>query len=822
MKTNNIIKIISLCLCITTCFYVFSFNGKGNAAETDSQDKSEISAGDNIEWEFSEGVLTLSGEGRMNDFLTENYYFEGITTNVPWKDYLQSIRTVEFKGNITYIGNCSFADCGGLTKVSFPTALNGIGENAFARCSSLIKAEIPDSVKTMGNGTFIGCQMLKTIKLPSQLTAIPNDMFSGCMSLSKVSIPESVKEIGNSAFKVCKEINEIELPDNLTKLGYAAFFGCASLKTIVIPDGVKIIDNQTFQLCSALSKVVLPENIEEIKYSAFAGCGLLKEAVIPYSVNRLSKRAFYGCSSLKSVTIYNPLIDLRDSEIFRDTSADINFFSYKNSSVQTYCEENGFSFNTISGESFEASTDKQEYSYDGASKGDDLRIHVPENIEGLRIRYDNSGKANIDGGFYSIALLAKYNRLRNSDNFLVQPGNYEFYYFLCGKGTEVFTGKVNIEIKRAEPVLQFDKEEMTVLLNNTFTNKLKCSTDQEIVYGTSDSSIAEVDGKGKVTPKKAGECLITAVAKENDRYISKSCSYLLKIKEHEYTISENKAIITAYYGEDENVEIPAKLDGYTVTGIGDKAFFKRSKIKTVSLPDTVTRIGDSAFDECTNLESVSLPDTMTSIGKGAFQYCYSLPSVRIPKGITEIEDCTFLACGHLTDIEFCNDVKTIGLSAFGGCNSLNNVVMNHGLEEIKSGAFSYCTNLKSVTMPKSVRDIGEGAFYRGLDATGDLVVNYYGDKSDWKKINISYRAFEYDTDPVINYIVLFGDVNNDGTVDSKDRVLLTRYLARWKGYEDIGLSSADLNNDSKVNTKDRIILARHIAGWKGYETLPLN
>ena len=33
-------------------------------------------------------------------------------------------------------------------------------------------------------------------------------------------------------------------------------------------------------------------------------------------------------------------------------------------------------------------------------------------------------------------------------------------------------------------------------------------------------------------------------------------------------------------------------------------------------------------------------------------------------------------------------------------------------------------------------------------------------------------------------------------------------------------NAADVNGDNKIDSKDRIVLARHIAKWKGYETLP--
>jgi hypothetical protein len=49
---------------------------------------------------------------------------------------------------------------------------------------------------------------------------------------------------------------------------------------------------------------------------------------------------------------------------------------------------------------------------------------------------------------------------------------------------------------------------------------------------------------------------------------------------------------------------------------------------------------------------------------------------------------------------------------------------------------------------------------------------------------------------------------------------LTRYLAKWIGYENIDMTAADVNNDGDVNAKDRMILTRHIAKWQGYENLP--
>ena len=75
---------------------------------------------------------------------------------------------------------------------------------------------------------------------------------------------------------------------------------------------------------------------------------------------------------------------------------------------------------------------------------------------------------------------------------------------------------------------------------------------------------------------------------------------------------------------------------------------------------------------------------------------------------------------------------------------------------------------------------------------------------------------------VVEQLIIFGDVNNDGKINGEDRLILTRTLAGWEEYpiESIDMEAADVNQDGKVNTLDRRILSRYLAGWAGYETLP--
>ena len=60
-------------------------------------------------------------------------------------------------------------------------------------------------------------------------------------------------------------------------------------------------------------------------------------------------------------------------------------------------------------------------------------------------------------------------------------------------------------------------------------------------------------------------------------------------------------------------------------------------------------------------------------------------------------------------------------------------------------------------------------------------------------------------------ITKFGDVNGDGTIDTKDAVLLAQYLAKWS--VTVSEAAADCNNDGIIDTKDAVLLAQYLAKW---------
>ena len=227
----------------------------------------------------------------------------------------------------------------------------------------------------------------------------------------------------------------------------------------------------------------------------------------------------------------------------------------------------------------------------------------------------------------------------------------------------------------------------------------------------------------------------------------------------EYSVSNNKATITKYKGTASKVTIPSKLGGYSVTSIGDYAFFYYTLLTGITIPNCVTSIGNYAFEGCALLTSIKIPDSVTSIGYVAFCYCTSLTSVTIGNSVISIGDFAFDGCTSLKSFNvdsnnqkyfsangvlfnkdkselilypegkrdkqysIPNSVTSIGDRAFYDCTSLTGVTIPNSVTSIGVLAFPSCTSLTSVTIPDSVTSIGDYAFYDCTSLTSVTIGN---------------------------------------------------------------------------------------------------
>ena len=104
--------------------------------------------GENLQWKLTdEGVLTITGTGKMQDWKDNNHS--------PWHAD-KSVKQVVVADGVTTIGDYAFSDCHSLTSVTIPNSVTTIGSYAFL-CASLTSVTIPNSVTTIGGGAFQSC-----------------------------------------------------------------------------------------------------------------------------------------------------------------------------------------------------------------------------------------------------------------------------------------------------------------------------------------------------------------------------------------------------------------------------------------------------------------------------------------------------------------------------------------------------------------------------------------------------------------------------------------------------------------------------------------
>lgn len=155
---------------------------------------------------------------------------------------------------------------------------------------------------------------------------------------------------------------------------------------------------------------------------------------------------------------------------------------------------------------------------------------------------------------------------------------------------------------------------------------------------------------------------------------------------------------------------------YSVTGIGEYAFYHSNSLKSVIIGNNVTRIDQCAFLNCGNLTELTIGNGVTSIGNLAFSQCWSLTGVVIPAA--NIGSSAFYDCRSLTDIIIGNSVTDIGYAAFADCTGLTDVTIGNGVTCIGGSAFQGCTSLTCIELPNSVVSIGKSAFRNCTALTG--------------------------------------------------------------------------------------------------------
>ena len=199
-----------------------------------------------------------------------------------------------------------------------------------------------------------------------------------------------------------------------------------------------------------------------------------------------------------------------------------------------------------------------------------------------------------------------------------------------------------------------------------------------------------------------------------------------------------------------------------ITSIGNAAFYKFTKLQSISISSSVTSIGEFALGSTSALHTVTIPGTVRKIGISAFQGS-GLTSCTLNKGIQTIDNYAFYNT-KLKSLAIPDGITMIGEYAFNSYNesTLETVTIPQNITIIKARAFPDVT-ATIYSMDVMIAD-------RAFGSSSTLIANRGSSAEKYASTN-SGITFKYIPYPSTVYF----DANG-GSVDTDHKSLMSEEL----------------------------------------------
>ena len=746
--------------------------------------------------------------------------------------------TVIIPETVQKIGNYVFMNCEKIKNINLPANLKSIGKTCFQGCISLTGLFIPQSVESIGGGIFGDCDALQSVEIEDEnnnfifkdgilydvkngiLVSAVNSLipekvivdectktidysaFADCNNLYEIEIPQGVVNIGEKAFARLDNLKNIDIPDSVTNITTLAFYRCNGLVSVQVPGSVTAIKNGTFRECNNLKKVILNEGITGIEQYAFYDCELLEEISIPGTVTTVGNSAFYRCKNLKNIEIPEGV-----------TKIDGSAFIFCSSLEQIKLPQ---SLVSIGSGAFDNCTSLISVELpDNAIISSDT-FKECKNLSDIVISDTNNNYIVKNGILYN----------KNMTRILCYPAGIKDTEFSVPETVKTIGDFAFYGAKVLESINIPDS--VTNIGTDAFG---ECSGLKEVVIPDSVTSMGEA--------------------------VFYKCTSLEKVKLSVNITSPNPAVFQ-YCSSLKEVVLPESMKF-----ISFFMFSYCKEITNIVLPDKLNSVLRSAFQNCDNLKNITVPKNVTTIQDYAFGYYYDEQSATYKKyddftisGYAGSKAQEYAEANGIRFIELNEKETTDGIkieyskddSSIGGDNeekiSLESRQLTESDEEYSKIDFTgkiedsdvKPEDVKSVTYEISLKNESGQTVQPSEKVTVKIPVPdgymgenckvyYVNEKGKFTNMNaVCQNGFLiFETGHFSTYLVTetniktvseitYGDANGDGKIDSRDAVVIKKYVAGFTGFT-IDLEASDVNADGKVDTRDAVKILKKIAGF---------
>lgn len=222
-----------------------------------------------------------------------------------------SLTSLSIPHGVTDIKDQAFSGCTGLTSVTLPDSVTDLGVRAFGECSSLTDFDTGNGITALDTYSFINCTSLKNIRFGEQVSSIGRQAFEGCTALTTLILPDGISVILENAFSNCTGLQYVDL-NQVANMSFGVFSGCTALKTVAFSPNLKKIADTTFSGCTALTSIVIPDTVQVLGNNCFIGCTSLTDVYIGAGVQTVQTKPFKNCTALTRFTVAaeNPWLDV--------------------------------------------------------------------------------------------------------------------------------------------------------------------------------------------------------------------------------------------------------------------------------------------------------------------------------------------------------------------------------------------------------------------------------------------------------------------------------------------------------------------------------
>ena len=714
----------------------------------------------NLQWQYNttDHVLTISGNGRMKDYSTD--------TPAPWHYWNDELQRVVIGDGVTTIGTYAMWDLFVVDSVQFGNALETIREYAFFYCTSLRSVYFKNNVQSVEYQAFVGNDSLKVVDFGESPAIIHEYSFAWLNKLQTIRFSK-VKEVYWYAFHNCSILTDLNLGDSLLYIMGRAFEACYSLPTLHIPASVQSIDDgafaHTYSLdtitvspantvfnsngdCNAVMRTsnnylvvgcrrtVIPANTKGIESSAFEGCSGLMSATLPEGIEYIGSSAFANCSNLHTINFPNSITGVgcypfRSCSSLQNPICNTRIFAflpvhYKGAYVMPntiktmccgafyYCDSVtnitlSDSLTRIPSHAFyecraltamnipDAVTDIDSYAFSDCYAL--TSITIPANMQNLG--------ESVFGGCNSLKHItwnAKDAHLswffyNYTHEEILNNLNWGHPFYNIRQQIQSFTFGDSVRV--IPRYLCYEMENLTSL-------SIGCEVDsieRHVFDGCKRISSVHWNARNCVDP-----ALYTA-----------SPFYPFRSTISSFTFGDSVRHIPAYLCHGMNhlsrLYIPENVES-----IGDYAFRDLNALDSIYVHPNNTHFDsrnncnaliDSDYDRLLlGCYKTQIPDDIHSIGACAFRRVRRLTSAIIPESVTNIEEEAFNGCADLDTVALPSTLTAINDYTFQDCSALDTIALPPTLQFIGIRAFSNCSALPEITLPDVIDYIDQYAF----------------------------------------------------------------------------------------------------------------